>query len=126
MSSPTYKSDPPSKIEEEVEYEYVSEPPTVHVSSTTHIPIVSFSGLPFFITFFILLLISMAAAYLSWSCNTGLGINPFLKVIYAIGAFIGNIGYLMFYFIYRLGICGPFAPKQSIAPVARFGGKKHR
>jgi hypothetical protein len=62
------------------------------------------------------------AVYLSWSCNTGLGISKGLKIIYAICAGLGNVGYLLFYFIYRLGICGPWAQKPTSG--LGFGGKK--
>jgi len=51
------------------------------------------------------ILISFYAVYLSWSCNTALGINTGLKVLYGFFAFIFGLLYLIFYFIFRAGQC---------------------
>jgi len=80
------------------------------------------SKIEYIIIILIIVLSIPYAAYLSWSCNTGLGISTGLKLLYAFFAGLGNVGYLMFYFVYRLGICGPWAPKQSVQSSA-YGGK---
>ena len=54
------------------------------------------------------IIIGIAAAYLSWDCNTSLGIDTGLKALYAFFAFIFGFLYILFYFIFRAGTCsGP-------------------
>ncbi len=50
----------------------------------------------------IILIIGIYCVYLSWSCNSNCYpmMGQFEKIIRAIGAFFGNIGYLITYFIY--------------------------
>lgn len=66
-----------------------------------------------FIIIILVLAISMYAVYLSWSCNSNCypGMGSFEKIIRAIGAAFGNLGYLFTYFIYWRPQCkwGPCA-----------------
>ena len=55
-----------------------------------------------FIFYFIIGFINV---YLSWNCNTAQGLNTGLKVVYAIGAFMFGIMYLVFYGVFRSGTC---------------------
>jgi len=61
----------------------------------------------------LVLAFSMYAVYLSWSCNSNCypGMGGFEKIIRAIGAAFGNLGYLITYFIYWRPQCkwGPCA-----------------
>lgn len=69
------------------------------------------------------LVISLIAVYLSWSCNTALGINIGLKLLYAFFAFIFGILYLLFYLIFRVGECKSKTAVSS-PTVTSQGGKK--
>ena len=71
-------------------------------------------------TLIISLLISFYAVYLSWSCNTTLGINTGLKVLYAFFAFIFGLLYLIFYLIFRAGQCN----QTSVTSKSSNGGRK--
>ncbi len=53
----------------------------------------------------IFFLIGFVNAYLSWTCNSAQGLTTGLKVIYAIGAFMSGIFYLIFYGVFRAGTC---------------------
>lgn len=50
-----------------------------------------------------LLFIALAlyAAYLSWTCNTKQGIQGGMRVVYAAGAFVDNITYILNYFLFQ-------------------------
>jgi hypothetical protein len=74
------------------------------------------------ISFVISLLISVYAVSLSWSCNTALGINTGLKVLYAFFAFIFGLFYLIFYMIFRAGTCKNYIIVKSSPPS---GGRKN-
>jgi uncharacterized membrane protein len=63
--------------------------------------------------------ISLYAVYLSWSCNTSLGINTGLKILYAFFAFIFGLLYLLFYLIFRIGQCQKITIIKSVP-----GGRK--
>lgn len=49
--------------------------------------------------------VSIFAVYLSWTCNTKQDENVVLKVIYALFAFIFNIFYLIYYYLFRRSSC---------------------
>jgi hypothetical protein len=78
---------------------------------------------------FIGLIIGVYAAYLSWECNSALGISTPLKVIYAFFAWVFGLLYLIFYVIFRAGTCqapAP-APAPALAPTpapAASGGRR--
>lgn len=57
--------------------------------------------------FVIGMLLSVLAAYVSWSCNTSRGISEPMKVFYAVFAFLFGAIYLFFYAIFVGGYCGP-------------------
>lgn len=52
--------------------------------------------------FLLAILVGLYCVYLSWSCNSNCypDMSQFEKIIRAIGAFFGNICYLITYFIY--------------------------
>ena len=52
------------------------------------------------------------AAYLSWQCNTAIGTNMPLKVLFAVLAYIFGFFYLICYFIFLSTTCGvkPVSP----------------
>lgn len=56
------------------------------------------------------LLISCYAVYLSWTCNTAMGVNTGLKIVFAFFAFIFGLLYLIFYVLVNAGRCGVYTP----------------
>jgi len=52
------------------------------------------------------------AAYLSWQCNTAIGTNMPLKVLFAVLAYIFGFLYLICYYIFLSSTCGvkPVSP----------------
>lgn len=66
------------------------------------------TGLYYFFSFLTVLFIlycSLFSIYLSWSCNTSLGMSVILKIFYAFFAFLGGFSYIIFYVIFRVGTC---------------------
>lgn len=55
--------------------------------------------------FMISFLIGAYAAYLSYTCNTKEDMECWLKVIYAILAYIFGLFYLLYYFLFRNEYC---------------------
>lgn len=49
--------------------------------------------------------IGIAAAYLSWTCNTSINYNIVLKVIFALLAYVFGFIYILFYIIMRYDTC---------------------
>lgn len=76
------------------------------------------------------LIIGVYAAYLSWECNSAMGMGTPLKVIYAFFAWVFGLLYLIFYVIFRAGTCqAPAAPALQaptvMAPApAAVGGRR--
>lgn len=50
---------------------------------------------------FLILIISMYAAYLSWRCNTVKKIDVLLKIIYSFFAFLFGFPYVLFYVVFK-------------------------
>ena len=81
-------------------------------------------------------LIGMYAAYLSWSCNSAIGLDTPIKVFYAFWAFFFGLLYLIFYVLFRAGTCYPRviqvtsatapAPAAVTAAPAVTGGRRMR
>lgn len=57
--------------------------------------------------------IGLCAAYLSWQCNTSLDYNVFLKVIFAILAYMFGFVYLILYLIMRWDTCSVIAKTRK-------------
>ena len=72
------------------------------------------------------LFIGFSSAYLSWTCNTALGISTGMKVLYAIFAFLFGLIYLIFYLIFRAGTCSTAKNSLQPAAVQQPGGKMKR
>ena len=51
------------------------------------------------------IIIGLYAAYLSWQCNSKMNYGTFLKVIFAIFAYIFGLVYLILYLIMRYDTC---------------------
>lgn len=51
------------------------------------------------------IIVGCFAVYLSWTCNTAMGVNVVLKIVFAFFAFIFGIIYLIFYLIFNMGRC---------------------
>ena len=69
--------------------------------------------------------IGLYAVYLSWSCNSALGLGTGLKLLYALFAFIFGLLYLIFYLIFRAGTCKlPTVYSQGYSQGYYRGGKK--
>ena len=49
--------------------------------------------------------IGIAAAYLSWSCNTAMDYQTWVRVFFAVGAFVFGLSYTMLYIIMRYDTC---------------------
>lgn len=49
--------------------------------------------------------IGLYAAYLSWQCNSKLAYNTFLKVIFAVFAYLFGLVYLILYVVMRWDTC---------------------
>ncbi len=67
------------------------------------------------------MLIGIWAAYLSWECNTKHNMNIFLKLLWALGAYIFGFIYLIYYFFFRYDSCvgstgGPTIQLYSASP----------
>lgn len=52
-----------------------------------------------------ILLLSVYAAYLSWTCNDALGYTTLVRVIFAFFAFVFGVFYVIFYAIFRSDAC---------------------
>lgn len=52
-----------------------------------------------------ILLLSVYAAYLSWTCNDALGYSTFVRVIFSFIAFVFGVFYIIFYAIFRSDTC---------------------
>jgi hypothetical protein len=50
-------------------------------------------------------IISCFAVYLSWTCNTAVGVHLVLKLIYAFFAFVFGFIYLIYYLLVRGDMC---------------------
>lgn len=57
------------------------------------------------LSFILGVVIGLYAAYLSWQCNTKMAYSTFLKVIFAIFAYIFGLVYLVLYLIMRFDTC---------------------
>ena len=57
------------------------------------------------LTFVLGVVIGLYAVYLSWQCNSKLNYNIFLKVIFAVFAYIFGLTYLILYLIMRWDVC---------------------
>ena len=53
----------------------------------------------------IFIIFAILAFYLSWSCNTKEGVDGLMKIVYGIFAGLGNIAYVLWYFILRRKYC---------------------
>ena len=51
------------------------------------------------------ILVSSLAVYLSWTCNSAVGINVLLKIIYAIFAFLFGPLYFVYYLLVQQNTC---------------------
>jgi hypothetical protein len=77
-------------------------------------------------------LISLYAAYLSWSCNTALGYGVFTRLILSFFAFMFGTLYVIFYFVFRSDTCSNIianaksvnvpAPAPVVAPAPAVSG----
>lgn len=61
-------------------------------------------------------IVSLYAAYLSWNCNTARGISAPMKGLYAFFAFVFGGLYLILYFMFNYGYCGPTVPVAQFVP----------
>ncbi len=57
------------------------------------------------LSFLLGVVIGLYAAFLSWQCNTKLSYNVFLKVIFAIFAYLFGLVYLILYVVMRWDTC---------------------
>lgn len=57
------------------------------------------------LSFVLGIIIGLYAAYLSWQCNSKMNYGTFLKVIFAIFAYIFGLVYLILYLIMRYDTC---------------------
>lgn len=63
---------------------------------------ITFGGV---LSFILGVVIGLYAAFLSWQCNTKLSYNMFLKVIFAIFAYLFGLVYLVLYVVMRWDTC---------------------
>ena len=84
------------------------------------------------VTTLIGLIIGVYAAYLSWECNSAMGMGTPLKVLYAFFAWVFGLLYLIFYVIFRAGTCqaapspspAPAPAPAALAPAPAVGGRR--
>lgn len=57
------------------------------------------------LSFILGVVIGLYAAYLSWQCNAKLNYNVFLKVVFAIFAYMFGLTYLILYVVMRWDTC---------------------
>lgn len=64
------------------------------------------------LSFILGVVIGIYAAYLSWQCNTAMNYSTFLKVIFAIFAYIFGLVYLILYLVMRYDTCKVIGKKK--------------
>jgi uncharacterized protein YacL len=65
------------------------------------------------LSFVLGVIIGLYAAYLSWQCNTKMDYSTFVKVIFAIFAYIFGLVYLILYLIMRFDTCRVISKSKS-------------